>query len=604
MSAHAAPAQDASRAAIHMRSAQIVLIEDAQGIGTGLLVGADGFVLTNKHVAPSLGPYRVLLADGKDVRGVGVHQSPHHDLAIVKIAASPMSFLDVAADVADEYVVGEEVFALGHPRGCRFSVARGIISNPHREMEKEYYVQTDVSINPGNSGGPLVDAAGKLVGIVTMMLSNSQGLGFAVPGHIAADYVRHVRRLLRANVVKIPDELLTQPEAHRESAPEIVRRAVGALMVAGRGSIEEEKGAEGYYKLKHKGALTEVTVRDGLFSVRVQVAPLGPSERQNAAFLCKMLELSGSQDVGGVAFVIRDSALHVGLSRRAAGLDLEEATWAIDLVSQMGVDAPQKIAGLLFGAGLQQVGATSSPALPPMSPAPSVTPMPGQPMMPGHMPGQPMMPMPGQPMMPGQNMMPGQMPGQNMMPAPMPGQPMMPGQMPGQPMMPGQNMMPGQMPAPMPGQPMMPGQNMMPGQMPGQPMMPGQNMMPGQVPGQPMPGQPMMPGQNMAPGAPQYGAPQYGAPQYGAPQYGTPQPGAPQYGAPQPGAPQYGTPQPGAPQYGTPQPGAPQYGAPQPGAPQYGAPQPGAAPPAPGAPDAQPDPGYPILQLPSGTGWK
>src|SRR5512145_2539967 len=118
MSAQLSPAEDPSRAAIHLRSAQIVLIEDAQGIGTGLLVGADGFVLTNKHVAPSLGPYRVLLADGKDVRGVGVHQSPHHDLAIVKINASPASFLDVGADVAGEYVVGEEVFALGHPRGC------------------------------------------------------------------------------------------------------------------------------------------------------------------------------------------------------------------------------------------------------------------------------------------------------------------------------------------------------------------------------------------------------------------------------------------------------------------------------------------------------
>lgn len=341
-------ATDASRDTIRRRSAQIVLIEDSQGLGTGILVGADGFILTNKHVAPSLGPYRVVLANGKDVRGVGVHQSPHHDLAIVKIGTSVDDHLDVGADVAEEYIVGEEVFALGHPRGCRFSVARGIISNPHREFEKEYYVQTDVSINPGNSGGPLVDRAGKLVGIVTMILSNSQGLGFAVPGHVAADYVRHVRRLLRANVVRIPEELLSHPEAERESAQEIVRKAVSSIVLAGRAAIEEEKGDVGSYKLKHKAASIEVSVSEGLFSARTQVAVLGPGERQNAAFLGRMLELSGSKDVGGASFVVRGNILYSSVSRRAAGLDLEEAVWAIDLLGHLGVEAPSKIAATLF----------------------------------------------------------------------------------------------------------------------------------------------------------------------------------------------------------------------------------------------------------------
>lgn len=364
-------ALDASRDTIRQRSSQIVLIEDSQGLGTGTFVGRDGLILTNKHVAPSLGPYRVILADGKDVRGVGVHQSPHHDLAVVKIAASVGSCLDVETEVADEYVVGEEVFALGHPRGCRFSVARGIISNPHREFEKEYYVQTDVSINPGNSGGPLVDRSGKLVGIVTMMLSNSQGLGFAVPGHIAADYVRHVRRLLRANVVRVPEDLLSHPEPHRESAQEVVRRAVGSIVLAGRGAIEEEKADLGLYKLAHKGAIVEISVAEGLFSARAQVSVLGPSERQNAAFLAKLLELSGSKEVGGATFAVRENILYAGLSRRAAGLDLEEAVWAIDLLGHLGVEAPPKIAALLFESARDV-----RPAPPAAGPAPGQAPYP------------------------------------------------------------------------------------------------------------------------------------------------------------------------------------------------------------------------------------
>ncbi|MBK8257975.1 MAG: trypsin-like peptidase domain-containing protein [Polyangiaceae bacterium] len=352
-------ATDPSRDALNLRASQIVLIEDAQGVGTGVLVGPDGFVLTNKHVAPSLGPYRVILADGKDVRGVGVHQSPHHDLAIVKIALNSPSFLDVNTDIADDYVVGEEVFALGHPRGCRFSMARGIVSNPHREFEKEYYVQTDVSINPGNSGGPLVDRMGRLIGIVTMILSNSQGLGFAVPGHIAGDYVRHVRRLLRSNIVRIPTELLTQAD-ERTNTEEVVKRAVNALVIAGRGAIEEEKAEEGWIKFKYKGAQVTVSLKEGLFTTRCQILALGPGERQNAPFLLKLLELSGGPEVGGAIVNVVENALFVSVSRRAAGLDLEEATWAIDLVANQGVEAPRKLTSLLFSAPPVQ----SAPAAP------------------------------------------------------------------------------------------------------------------------------------------------------------------------------------------------------------------------------------------------
>ena len=96
---------------IRRRTDQIVLVQDSKGLGTGLVVGDDGWILTNRHVAPSVGPYRVVLANGQNVHAVGVHRSNHHDLAIVKIAAATESFFAIDTELADVYHVGEEVWA-------------------------------------------------------------------------------------------------------------------------------------------------------------------------------------------------------------------------------------------------------------------------------------------------------------------------------------------------------------------------------------------------------------------------------------------------------------------------------------------------------------
>ncbi len=341
------PRQDGDRDVIGQRSSQIVLIQDPKGLGTGLVVSSDGWVLTNKHVAPSVGPYRVILANGRDVSGVGVHKSPHYDLAILKIGMESDSFLDLDHDVAETLMVGTEVFAIGHPRGCRFSVARGIISNPYREVEKDYFVQTDVNINPGNSGGPLIDRDGKLIGVISMMLAYSQGLGFAVPGHIAADYVRQVRRLVRHGVVRVPESLL-ENASERVPAVEAVRSAVASLVAADKASIEEEQPEQGYIKLKKAGALVDLTCRDGTFMVTGQVAAVGASEQGNARFLAKLLELNGTRELGGATLCLKDGALQAAILRPTAGLDAVEASWAIDLVLHIALEWPSKLTGLLF----------------------------------------------------------------------------------------------------------------------------------------------------------------------------------------------------------------------------------------------------------------
>ncbi|MBZ0118596.1 MAG: trypsin-like peptidase domain-containing protein [Sandaracinaceae bacterium] len=347
---------DDARDMIRVRTGQIVLVQDSKGLGTGVVVGPDGWILTNKHVAPSVGPYRVVLSNGLNVHGVGVHQSVHHDLAIMKIGTSTETWVDLEKDLAEDYVVGEEVWAIGHPRGCRFSVARGIISNPHREIDKDYYVQTDVSINPGNSGGPLVDRDGKLVGIVTLMYAHSQGLGFAVPAHTASDYVRQVRRLVRQGVVKIPEALLAQASSEEKAAEDIVRTALDVLTESGGAAIEEEKPEEGYTKILRKGAQVDVKVSDDVLNVRGKICRLGPTERGNAKFLADVLALNGVK-LGGASFHLDEDDLYLGVVRPTTGLDTMQAFAAMDSVLHLVETWKPKVNELFFSAMVPGGGA-------------------------------------------------------------------------------------------------------------------------------------------------------------------------------------------------------------------------------------------------------
>ncbi|MDI1479853.1 trypsin-like peptidase domain-containing protein [Polyangium sp. y55x31] len=488
----------AARDMIQERAAQIALIQDAKGLGTGVVVSADGWILTNKHVAPSVGPFRVILADGRDVHGVGVHQCPHHDLAIIKIAARDLRPFELEGGVAEDLHVGEEVYALGHPRGCRFSVARGILSNPHRELEDQYFVQADVNINPGNSGGPLVDKQGSLVGIVSGTLSNSQGLGLAVPGYVAADYVRQVRRLVRYGVVKVPEAILAQAEAERPAAEQIVRDAVSALVQAGKAAIEIDAPDELHIQLKQKTLRVDVRCKDALFMVSGLVMAMGPVERANAKLLAKILELNGTRELGGASFSLLEEGIFVGLMRPTAGLDPVEALWAVDQVLHLVSAWAQKLTTLVYETGSTWGAAQQGPYAQPPAAAPHGQPPPAGPY------GQPP---PGAPY--------GQPPAASPYGQPPPGAPY------------------GQPPAASPyGQPP-----------PGAPY--------GQPPAASPYGQP--------PAGPPFGQPHPAAPPYGQPPpagpYGQPPPAGP-YGQPPPAGP-YGQPPPAGP-YGQPPPGAPQ----------------------------------------------
>ncbi len=169
-----------------------------KGLGSGVIISADGHILTNNHVIsggwrPTDSPadhIRVELSDGRifDPRIVG--RDPGTDLAVLKIEANEdLPFL--AFGDSDQLDVGEWVVAVGNPFGQLHTVTSGIVSalgRGPRVSEYEDYIQTDAAINPGNSGGALIDLSGELVGINTAIASRSggyQGIGFAIPVNLA-----------------------------------------------------------------------------------------------------------------------------------------------------------------------------------------------------------------------------------------------------------------------------------------------------------------------------------------------------------------------------------------------------------------------------------
>jgi serine protease Do len=174
------------------------------GIGSGVIISADGYIVTNDHVVNGATEIRVTLHDRRVFTGKVVGLDKLTDLAVVKINADNLP--TIAWGNSDKLEPGQTVLAFGSPFGYfQFSVTRGIVSavnrpNPYSDNARKPggYIQTDAAINPGNSGGPLVNARGELVGINTFIISNSgsfAGAGFAIPSQlvhaIATDIIEH-----------------------------------------------------------------------------------------------------------------------------------------------------------------------------------------------------------------------------------------------------------------------------------------------------------------------------------------------------------------------------------------------------------------------------
>jgi len=162
----------------------------AQGAGSGFVWDAAGHVVTNYHVV--LGARRVFVrldsADAIEARVVGA--SPEYDLAVVKLDKVPRGLRPIPLGSSSDLRIGQAVYAIGNPYGLQRTLTQGIVSALDRELpttdfrEVAGVIQTDAAINPGNSGGPLLDSAGRLIGVNTAIRSasgSSAGVGFAIP---------------------------------------------------------------------------------------------------------------------------------------------------------------------------------------------------------------------------------------------------------------------------------------------------------------------------------------------------------------------------------------------------------------------------------------
>jgi serine protease Do len=163
-----------------------------RGQGSGFLVSADGYILTNNHVVGDADEVSVKLKDGREFEAKIVGTDPASDVALVKIEAEGLPYLELGD--SDALRVGNWVLAIGSPFGLSHTVTSGIVSATGRShvgiVDYENFIQTDAAINPGNSGGPLIDLDGKVVGINTAILSRSgasAGIGFAIPANMARD---------------------------------------------------------------------------------------------------------------------------------------------------------------------------------------------------------------------------------------------------------------------------------------------------------------------------------------------------------------------------------------------------------------------------------
>jgi len=189
------------------------------GLGSGVIISADGVLLTNNHVVEGASDIEVMLSDGRQARAQLIGTDPETDVAVLKIALPdlPVITLGDAASLA----VGDAVLAIGNPFNVGQTVTSGIVSALGRNQlginTFENFIQTDAAINPGNSGGALVDADGRLVGINTAIFSRSGGslgIGFAIP----VDVARQVAAALLKDGAVARGYIGVQP---RELTPEL-----------------------------------------------------------------------------------------------------------------------------------------------------------------------------------------------------------------------------------------------------------------------------------------------------------------------------------------------------------------------------------------------
>ena len=247
--------------------------EIPQGTGSGFIWDKSGRIVTNYHVISDASRLEVTLADRSSWKAVLVGAAPDRDLAVLQISAPADKLRPIVIGESKDLLVGQKVFAIGNPFGLDQTLTTGVVSALGREITAvtgrtiHDVIQTDAAINPGNSGGPLLDSAGRLIGVNTAIYSPSgasSGIGFAVP---VGEVNRVVPQIISKGKLIRPGLGITL--ANRRLIEELELEGVMVLKVQ-PGSSAEKAGLRG-----------TTQVRDGLVLGDVILAVNGKAVKDN-----------------------------------------------------------------------------------------------------------------------------------------------------------------------------------------------------------------------------------------------------------------------------------------------------------------------------------
>ncbi|MDD5350411.1 MAG: Do family serine endopeptidase [Chthoniobacteraceae bacterium] len=342
--------------------------ERERGLGSGVIVSEDGFILTNRHVIEAADEISVRLAGGneagaKSYKAQKIGADPGTDIAVLKIEAKGLRVLPFAD--SDKARVGDIVLAVGTPFGLTQTVTMGIVSGMGRGgmgiVDYENFIQTDASINPGNSGGALVDMEGRLLGINTAIFSRTggnQGIGFAVPSNLAQEVWKSIRQ--NGRVIRGYLGTVIQPVTPELAAAFGLKEPSGALVAdVAPGSPAEKAG------LSHGDVIVAIDGKkvEAPRELRLKVGAMAPGTKVALKYLRGGQEKEATVELGELPQ--KEAAIPSNGDAAAAAALFEGVELAdLDAQGRNALGAPASVQGALvteidpecpaYRAGLRQ----------------------------------------------------------------------------------------------------------------------------------------------------------------------------------------------------------------------------------------------------------
>lgn len=202
----------------------VFVIHSGNSLGSGFSLG-ENCVITNAHVIENQSDVTVRCYDGTEHEAFVLGMDEDMDIAVLVVPEAKFPVLEIAP--AEQILTGNDVYAIGAPKSMAYTLTKGVISAKERQLGSYTYVQTDAPINSGNSGGPLLSDAGQVVGMNTMKLNDSEGIGLAIPIGVICNYLQSLEIPLDAggNVVgalQKPAEPETLPQTPGTSQPQVI----------------------------------------------------------------------------------------------------------------------------------------------------------------------------------------------------------------------------------------------------------------------------------------------------------------------------------------------------------------------------------------------